>query len=322
MSQLTLTFSQDSEDSQLPLRGLDSEPLLCVSVTSGVGVSLHEPTESNPIPIYVPSTDDGTAALPFLPEDRRASQAVEPGSNEARLMTAGSGRKLCECLRKSSRMVSFSKRLLESSIWTSTESFLRWSGSGTRFRHSIFRLVPWTPLRSGSGTGSLDFENGTTTTWPTPVVSRHGAESNEARRARGAKTGTTLVDAIAGWPTPRSRDIKDTSDGQWAMNRQDGKSRTDQLPHALKTWPTPNASDGSGGPAPIAGRKKGKSGEKHSTQLADYIGSPSYGCLAKMDTFVERLTNLSMWLQGFTAQYLRHWEMRSSPKSRTKSSST
>jgi hypothetical protein len=106
------------------------------------------------------------------------------------------------------------------------------------------------------------------------------------------------------------------------MNRQDGKSRTDQLPHALKTWPTPNASDGTGGASSIASRKKGKSGEKHSTQLADYLGSPSYGCLAKMDTFVERLTNLSMWLMGFTAAYLRHWEMRSSPKSPSESSST
>jgi hypothetical protein len=124
-------------------------------------------------------------------------------------------------------------------------------------------------------------------TWPTPVVSRHGPESNEARIARGAKTGTTLVDAIAGWPTPRSRDIKDTSDGVWAMNRLDGKSRTDQLPHALKS-----------------------------------AGNPAYGCLAKMDTFVERLTNLSMWLMGYTAQYLRHWETRSSRKSPTKSSST
>src|SRR4029077_5039650 len=112
-----------------------------------------------------------------------------------------------------------------------------------------------------------------------PVVSRHTAESNEARRARGAKTGTTLVDAISGWPAPRARDIKDTSDGVWAMNRQDGKSRTDQLPHAVKTWPAPNAQDGSGGPAPIQSRKHGLSGNKHSTQLADYVGSPAYGCL-------------------------------------------
>jgi hypothetical protein len=71
------------------------------------------------------------------------------------------------------------------------------------------------------------------------------------------------------------------------MNRLDGKSRTDQLPHALKS-----------------------------------AGNPAYGCLAKMDTFVERLTNLSMWLMGYTAQYLRHWETRSSRKSPTKSSST
>jgi len=98
------------------------------------------------------------------------------------------------------------------------------------------------------------------------------------------------------------------------------KERTDALPNALSAWPTPNASDGSGGPQDPANRKKGKSGNKHSTQLVDYIGTPSYGCLAPMESFAERLMNLSMWLMGYTAVYLQHWETRSSRKSPTKSS--
>jgi hypothetical protein len=48
-------------------------------------------------------------------------------------------------------------------------------------------------------------------------------------------------------------------------------------------------------------------------------GKISFGCLAQMENFVERQTNLSMWLMGYTAAYLRHWEMRSSRKSRSKS---
>ena len=71
------------------------------------------------------------------------------------------------------------------------------------------------------------------------------------------------------------------------MNRQDGKTRTDQLPHMLKS-----------------------------------VGKPASGCLATMDTLVERLMNLSMWLMGYTAPYLAHWETRSSRKSPTSSSST
>ena len=42
------------------------------------------------------------------------------------------------------------------------------------------------------------------------------------------------------WPTPCSRDFKGTN--SWAgMKRQDGKSRTDQLPNAVKTKETEKA---------------------------------------------------------------------------------
>jgi hypothetical protein len=80
-------------------------------------------------------------------------------------------------------------------------------------------------------------------------------------------------------------------------------------------WPTPNASDGSGGAQNPEKRKEGN----HSVQLPDYIGKTQYGCLAQTENFVVRLMTLSSWLMGYTAHYLRHWEIRSARKSRPKS---
>ena len=229
------------EDSQLQLSGLDSEPSPCASPIPDAEPFLDEYSQESPVTTTSGTfTDQAGAVLPFSLVDRHVSLAVEPGSDEARTMTAGSGTKLCECLRKQSRMASFSRRLLESRTWTSTEYFLKWSGSGTRFRHSIFRLVPWIPLRSDDAIGLLD-----------------------------------------SWPTPRARDIKDTSDGEWAMNRQDGKTRTDQLPHMLKS-----------------------------------VGKPASGCLARMDTYAERLMTLSAWLMGYQIKYLLHWDKRIDRSSR------
>lgn len=49
-----------------------------------------------------------------------------------------------------------------------------------------------------------------------------------------------------GWPTPTTRDHKDTGDLSGSMTRKDGKSRMDTVPrHAFMAgWYTPKASDG------------------------------------------------------------------------------
>lgn len=51
-----------------------------------------------------------------------------------------------------------------------------------------------------------------------------------------------------GWPTPTTRDYKDTGDLSKSMVRKDGKSRMDTVPrHAFMTgWPTPQAMDANG----------------------------------------------------------------------------
>jgi len=345
MNRRTSTFSQDSEDSLLPLGELGSKPSPSAKVRLGADASSKGLGRSRSTRTSKRSTENDTEELTFSPEDRRASRAVAPGTSEARKMTVGSGTKLSGSLMKRSRMASFSKRLMESSTWASTEYLLRWSGSATRCNRSIFRLVPW-------GVRSFDTDSGLLASWATPCAQRAGGtpeqfldrkkkygnklgqsltdlgmqvkcwptscatdatrrspETKAARLDRGAHTGTTLMDAIAGWPTPQARDTKGVTQNKHMM---------DALPNVVRAWPTPNASDGSGGPQNPAQRKKGKSGEKHSTQLVDYVGTPSYGCLATMDTYAERLMNLSAWLMGYTAAYLRHWETRSSRRKRTK----
>lgn len=370
----TSTSSQGSEDSLLPLGELDSRPSPSAKVIRGAGDSSKGLGASRSMKTSGRSTDDRTGELTFSPEDLHASRPVVPGTKEAQMMTVGSGVKLSVLWMKPGRMASFSRRLLASSTWTSTEFLLRWRGAATRSRRSIYRLAPSIVRRSVSDSGSsaswatpcaqqaggtpeqfLDRKRKSgkmgvsltdmalqlkgwptpraedsestgahhgvpdtltsalkTAQWPTPVVSRHGPESDETRKARGANTGTTLVDALSSWPTPQARDIKGLTQNV---------ERMDALPNALAQWPTLNASDGgSGGPRIRTSRKKGKSGEKHSTQLADYIGTPQYGCLATMATFVERQINLSAWLMGYPAAYLKHWETRLSRRKPTKSS--
>jgi hypothetical protein len=65
--------------------------------------------------------------------------------------------------------------------------------------------------------------------------------------------------------------------------------------------------------------KRKAMGHGQSTRDCLY-GTPTSGPLARTENFVERLTTLSTWLMGYTAQYLGHWETASSRKSHTKSS--
>ena len=247
-----------------------------------------------------------------------ANLQVVPGSKEAIKTTVGSGRKLSESLAKSDPLGRFSKTLLESEMWASPEFFLNWKVTATRCGCSVYQLAPSAPRSGEIDTGSCvgiystprvvqsdrspEFVKGreptpgeVLATWPTPRQGKTTAEEMETwqKRKDAGKVATPPLGAVvkATWPTPRARDQKDSGDGEWTMNRKDGKSRTDQLPHAVKA-----------------------------TQTTTARGATSSGCLARTESFVERLTTLSAWLMGYTAQYLAHWETRSSRRSRKQSS--
>jgi hypothetical protein len=93
--------------------------------------------------------------LILLPEDSHASLLVQPGSNEARTMTATSGRSLSALLTKLDPVGLLLKMCLESESYTSTLCYLTWKGWATPMRRSLYRLVPSTPRIDVTGSGLL-----------------------------------------------------------------------------------------------------------------------------------------------------------------------
>jgi hypothetical protein len=87
------------------------------------------------------------------PEEFPVSPQVEPGSNKARKMTAGSGQRLSESFPKSGPLGYFSRILLESATWDSQEYYLRWEVTATKCGCSVFQLVPSIPRTGGCGIG-------------------------------------------------------------------------------------------------------------------------------------------------------------------------
>jgi hypothetical protein len=454
------TCAQGSGASPSPRKPPGSKRSRSAKANRDASVSSDERGASRSTPTSQNSTVGATGELALSLEDSPANQRAEPGNNSARMMTAGSGMKVSAFLPNHGRMALFSRTLLGSSIWRSTEYLLRWQVMGvprviaetyllvqdeqsstrswqkfersiTRSSHLLFRLAPWTAPSSGSDSGLSDSwptptsdadrnrtkpyaqggtplnmlvnlwpspqardEKGQTQnadrpdavpnlvhgTWPTPRAedsestgahrgkpdtltsaakatwaaptatdqTRSTPETDDDKRARGANPGKSLIDQIATatWPTPQAHQGPNKGENRGALHGgkrpritpqnpgelikawptprnntgEDESTRHLSVGGAIRSWPTPNASDGSGGASDPTTRKKNEAGVKHSTQLPDYIGSPTSGPLAAMGSFVERLTNLSMWLMGYTAQYLRHWETRSSRKPRSQSS--
>jgi len=119
-----------------------------------------------------------------------ASLLVTPGSDEARKMTATSGRKLSEYLRRSDPVGLLARMLLDTSLWGSTTSLLTWKASATPRRRLLFRLVPSVPR-----TDEIE-----SLLWRTP-------HANCYTGAREYGEGwMNIQTAVKMWPTPRSSD--------------------------------------------------------------------------------------------------------------------
>ena len=103
--------------------------------------------------------------LPFSPQAFPVSQRVLPGSEEARMMTVGFGRKLLECSESLSQhgpcLRTLAVSLVLSKEWYSRVCLLRWKARGTKCNRTLFQLVP-----SAHGTEEIE-----SSLWLTPSAS-------------------------------------------------------------------------------------------------------------------------------------------------------
>ena len=148
--------------------------------------------------------------LTLFPPDTHASLSVTPGSDEARKMTATSGRKLSESLRRSDPVGLLVKMLLGTSLWASTTCLLTWGGRVTPRKRFLYQLRPSAPA-----TDETEFS-----LWRTPAAANanQGPKSKEFYEEckRTGQSAITLVDEVRHnpgglWPTPTANDAKNAT---------------------------------------------------------------------------------------------------------------
>ena len=83
--------------------------------------------------------------LTLFQEDFPVSRSPLPGSEEARMMTAISGRKCSELYGSSGPLGFLVRMCLESSIWHSTKCLLIWKTKATKHKRLLFQLAASMP---------------------------------------------------------------------------------------------------------------------------------------------------------------------------------
>lgn len=178
--------------------------------------------------------------LTCSPEAFLASQPVQPGSDEARTMTAGSGLKLLALSNRSGHLSAFSRTLLASLLsteaWTSRACLLSWKpwaiGSARRWS---FQLVPSAPITDGTGFGLL----------PTLVCPNGGRVMKPEDALAKGKTDKgkrqVPLDAALGWllPTLTARDYRHPGDIERQTKRRNVTKFSHPLPLFLRVKLTP-----------------------------------------------------------------------------------
>ena len=182
--------------------------------------------------------------LTLFAADTHASLSPLPGSDEARKMTAISGRNLIGSWLNSGPLGSLEKTLLATSAWASTTCFLIWRDKATPAGRLLFQLAPSTPRTDGIGSGL----------WRTPDTGQGGTsgllKEGKTHRDNGQPIQIRRCDQVQNerlWPTPRSCS---------AMAAENiGNRVADKFPNlesevARSLWPTPTTRDYKGGRKP------------------------------------------------------------------------
>lgn len=160
-----------------------------------------------------------------------ASRSLVPGSDEARQTTATSGRKCLEWCQSSGPLGCLERMLLGSSAWDSTLRLLTWKVQVTLSGRSYFRLVPSVPGTKDNGVSLLPTQDTMPEApnkncnrkypknllqaaqdgyLPTPTAPRPHDSDNTAGKCYVRKRRDLANVAIRSFPTPTSRDHKDT----------------------------------------------------------------------------------------------------------------
>lgn len=126
----------------------------------------------------------------LLQQDFHVSPSASRGSEEARTMTAISGRRLLPLLKHTGPLGSLVKTCLESSIWHSTRCYLIWKALVTPSNRLLFQLALSEPIISDDEYGLL----------PTPLardskgITQRGMWPNARRQS--------LANLVGGCPHP------------------------------------------------------------------------------------------------------------------------
>tara|TARA_E500000178_G_scaffold130150_1_gene129995 strand:+ start:1072 stop:1779 length:708 start_codon:yes stop_codon:yes gene_type:complete len=175
--------------------------------------------------------------------DIPASHLVRPGSEEARKMTAISGRKYFPLFKQSGQLGAFSRMFLDTLAWASTRCYLTWKPKATPAGRLLFQLAPSMPRTDETESGL----------WRTPLAADGTHNHCLAPSVLEGRTTMTLTNQVKGgqagfWATPR------TTDGTGGPNKLDEKGRRisqtnpdlvfgAKLADQVKMWPTPTAQD-------------------------------------------------------------------------------
>jgi hypothetical protein len=234
-------------------------------------------------------------------------------------MTVGSGRQCSMLFETSSPLGRFSKILLESSAWTSSEEYCHvWNRLDTKFALSAFQLTPLGQSTEDSGcslwrspTGTEDNGGGTNghdrlaqghalrlrdqvktpKLWPT--ATEHG---NYNKAGLSERSGNGLATAAKLWPTPCVQDtgretvaakLWPTPRAAWNAGRHHGQP--DSLHSAAKLWPTPVVNDARNGRNETANRSNPESNHHAGTTLSDAIRMADSTSGSLNPRFVEQL---------------------------------